>query len=130
MKRLSTIDLSSLANLQPKLPSTTFDLQPASDWVHRAFKWASTSLVLPVNPFDNGAEADSLDQLLRADIGLPPRTTPSQLLRIKSSPSNPELVTEAILSPTQRRSQRAASPTGWPARTPPQRSWAIHTTFL
>lgn len=112
MKRLSTIDLASLANFQPKLPSTTFTLQPASDWAHRAFKWASTSLVLPVNPFDNAAEADSLDQLLRADIGLPPRTAPSQLLRIKSSLSNPELVTEAIPSPTPRPPQRAASSTG------------------
>lgn len=111
MKRLSTIDLASLANFQPKLPSTTFTLQPASDWAHRAFKWASTSLVLPVNPFDNAAEADSLDQLLRADIGLPPRTAPSQLLRIKSSLSNPELVTEAIPSPTPRPPQRAASST-------------------
>ncbi|PLW11172.1 hypothetical protein PCASD_17671 [Puccinia coronata f. sp. avenae] len=111
MKRLSTIDFGSLANLQPKFPSTTSAaIQPATDWANRALKWASTSLVLPVNHlFDNDAEADSLDQLLRADIGLPTRTTPHQLVRIKSSLSSPELVTHAVPSSIRLASQKSAS---------------------
>ncbi|OAV89785.1 hypothetical protein PTTG_28560 [Puccinia triticina 1-1 BBBD Race 1] len=101
MKRLSGFDFGTLATFQPKLVSTTSSaIQPAGAWARRALKWASASLVLP--SFDNiENESESLDQLLRADIGLAPRTSPPRLVRIKSSLADPEIVTEAISSPTR-----------------------------
>jgi hypothetical protein len=114
MKRLSGFDFGTLASLQPKLASTTnLAIQPASAWAHKAFKWASTSLVLPSNLFENiENESESLDQLLRADIGLPPRPSPPQLVRIKSSLSEPKFVTQSVSSPTPLGSQRPPSSTG------------------
>ncbi|KAA1127749.1 hypothetical protein PGTUg99_001488 [Puccinia graminis f. sp. tritici] len=113
MKRLSGFDFGTLASLQPKLASTTnLAIQPASAWAHKAFKWASTSLVLPSNLFENiENESESLDQLLRADIGLPPRTSPPQLVRIKSSLSDPKVVAQSVPSPTRLGSQTSPSST-------------------
>ncbi|KAI9599985.1 hypothetical protein KEM48_000099 [Puccinia striiformis f. sp. tritici PST-130] len=93
MKRLSGFDFSTLANLQPK--------------------WASASLVIPSNLFENNnIETDSLDQLLRADIGLPPPiTSPPQLVRIKSSLSDPEIV-KATPSSSRMASLRSTSSIG------------------
>ncbi|KNE91161.1 hypothetical protein PSTG_15416 [Puccinia striiformis f. sp. tritici PST-78] len=114
MKRLSGFDFSTLANLQPKLVSTTSSaIQPASEWAQKAFRWASASLVIPSNLFENNnIETDSLDQLLRADIGLPPPiTSPPQLVRIKSSLSDPEIV-KATPSSSRMASLRSTSSIG------------------
>ncbi|KAI9612210.1 hypothetical protein H4Q26_008304 [Puccinia striiformis f. sp. tritici PST-130] len=97
MKRLSGFDFRMLANLQPKLVSTTSSaIQPASEWAQKALRRASASLAIPSNLCKNNhMGTNSPNQLLCAHIDLPPLvTSPPQLVCIKSSLSDPEIVKE------------------------------------